>query len=119
MTPHPIIQQDLIDNEGNMRAADIGVTWEGSETFLHGVRVVGPSAAELPGRPRLSTSTPYQPVSEHIDCDMLIPRQPLVRPTCFETPDTPPYRPGRTPKLPTGGTHTALHQEVAKLAVLV
>ena len=49
--PCPIIQQDLIDSEGNLRAADIGITWEGSETFLHGVRVVGPNAAGLPGRP--------------------------------------------------------------------
>ena len=29
---------------------------------------------------------------------------------------TPPYRPGRTPRLPTGSTHTALQQQVAKLA---
>ena len=28
--PHPIIQPDLIDNEGNLRAEDIGITWEGS-----------------------------------------------------------------------------------------
>ena len=74
MTPHRIIQQDLIDNEGNLRATDIGITWEGSETFLLGVRVVGPSAAELPGRPRPSTSTPYQSVREHIACDMSISR---------------------------------------------
>ena len=89
VTPHPIIQQDLIGNEGNLCAADIGITWEGSVTFLHGVRVVGPSAAGLPGRPRPSTSTPYQPVREHIECSMSTPRQPLVQPTCLETPDTP------------------------------
>ena len=40
VTSHLIIQQDLIDNEGNLCAADFGITWEGSETFLHGVRVV-------------------------------------------------------------------------------
>ena len=44
--PHPIIQPDLIDDRGNLRAADIGITWRGSDTFLHGVRVVGPDAAE-------------------------------------------------------------------------
>ena len=65
------------------------ITWEGSETFLHGVRVVGPSAADRPRRPRPSTSTPYQPVQEHNECDMSIPRQPLVRPVCLEIPDTP------------------------------
>ena len=68
MTPHPIIQQDLIDNEGNLRAADIGITWEGSEAFLRGVRVVGPSATELPGRREAG---------------------------CLETPDTPLHRIGQ------------------------
>ena len=43
--PHPIIQPDLIDNEGNLRAEDIRITWEGSDTFLHGVRVVASDAA--------------------------------------------------------------------------
>ena len=27
--PHPIIRADLIDNRGNLRAADIGITWQG------------------------------------------------------------------------------------------
>ena len=44
---------------------------------------------ELPGRHRPSTSTPYQPVREHIACDMSTPRQPLVRPACLEVPDAP------------------------------
>ena len=48
--PHPIIQPDLIDNEGNLRAKDIGITWEGSDTFLHGVRLVGSDAAKMPGQ---------------------------------------------------------------------
>ena len=48
VTPHPIVPPDLIDDEGNLRAADIGITWQGSETFLHGVRVVGPNAARPP-----------------------------------------------------------------------
>ena len=33
-TKHPIFQQDLIDNEGNLRAADIGITWEGFDTLF-------------------------------------------------------------------------------------
>ena len=39
--PHPMIQADVLDEDGNLCAADIGITWEGNETFLHGVRVVG------------------------------------------------------------------------------
>ena len=94
-TPHTIIQQDLIDNEGNLRAVDIGITLEGSDTFLHGVWVVGPDTAELPGRYHPSTSTPYQLVREHIACEMSIPRQPLGRPACVEIPDAPLHRVGQ------------------------
>ena len=87
--PHPIIRQDLIDSDGNLRATDIGITWEGSETFLHGVRVIGPDSTGLPMRPRPSTSTPFQPVREHGGCGMSTPRQRQMQPTCLETPDTP------------------------------
>ena len=82
---HPIIQPDLIDNEGNLPAEDIGITWESSDTFLYGVRVVGSDAAKMPGPQRLSTSTPYQ--LEHAACDISTPRQPLGRPVCLEVPD--------------------------------
>ena len=81
-----------MNNEGNLRTADIGITWEGSDTFLHGVRVVGPGPTELPGTHRLSTSTPYQPVREHGVCDMSTPRQPLTQPVCLEVPDAPLHR---------------------------
>ena len=27
VTPHPIVRLDLIDDKGNLRAADIGITW--------------------------------------------------------------------------------------------
>ena len=89
---HPIIQPDLIDNEGNLHVEDIVITWEGTDTFLHGVQVVGPGAAKLPGRQHPSTSTPYQPVREHVACDMSTPRQPLGRPVCLEVPDAPLHR---------------------------
>ena len=51
--PHPTIQADVLDGDGNLHAADIGITWEGNETFLHGVRVVGSNF------PRPIMSTPY------------------------------------------------------------
>ena len=46
--PHSMVPPDLIDADGNLRAADIGVTWQGSETFLHSVKVVGPHVAGPP-----------------------------------------------------------------------
>ena len=89
LKPHPIIRQDLMDSDDNLRATDIGITWEGSETFLHGVKVGGPDSTGLSMRPRTSTSTPFQPVREHGGCSMSTPRQPQMQPTCLETTDTP------------------------------
>ena len=40
--PQPVLREDVIDGDGNLRGADIGITWEDNETFHHGVRVVGP-----------------------------------------------------------------------------
>ena len=90
VTPHPIVRLDLIDDEGNLRAADIGITWQGSDTFLHGVKVVGPNAAEPPLRPRPATSTPYVPAREHVSCHMSTP--PPVQPSCLEVSDRPLHR---------------------------
>ena len=50
-----------MDGEGNLRTADIGITWENNETFLHGVRVVGPGPPRQPGM-RPAMSTPHQPI---------------------------------------------------------
>ena len=38
--PHPTIQADVMDGEGNLRAADIGITWEGNETWSQGGRTI-------------------------------------------------------------------------------
>ena len=90
VTPHPIVRLDLIDDKGNLRATDIGITWQGSDTFLHGVKVVGPNAVEPPLRSRPATSTPYTPVREHVSCHMSTP--PLVQPSCLEVADRPLHR---------------------------
>ena len=58
---HPVIQVDVLDEEGNLRAADIGITWENNETFHHGVRVVGPGPPRPTGMGPVM-STPYQPM---------------------------------------------------------
>ena len=59
--PQPVLREDVIDGDGNLRAADIGITWEDNETFLHGVRVVGPGPSGRPGM-RPAMSTPQQPM---------------------------------------------------------
>ena len=61
MRPQPVLQVDVMDGEGNLRAADIGITWENNETFLHGVRVVGPGPPRPTGMGSVM-STPYQPM---------------------------------------------------------
>ena len=57
--PHPVMQADVLDGEGNLHAADIGITWENNKTFLHGVRVVGPGPPRSTGMGPVM-STPYQ-----------------------------------------------------------
>ena len=39
--PHPSIRPELLDARGNLRARDIGITWQDGDTFLHGVRIAG------------------------------------------------------------------------------
>ena len=56
--PTPKINTDVLDGEGNLRAADIGITWANKETFLHGVRVVGSKIPGPAGREPIM-STPY------------------------------------------------------------
>ena len=87
VTPHPIIPSDLIDDGGNLRAADIGIAWQGGDTFLHGVRVVRTNEDVHHPRPRPATSTPYSPVREHASCNMSTPRP--THPVCLETPAMP------------------------------
>ena len=56
--PRPAMQADVLDADGNLRAADIGITWEDNKTFLHGVRVVGPKFSRPTGQGPVM-STPY------------------------------------------------------------
>ena len=91
--PHPIIRPDLIDSRGNLRATNIGITWQGSDTFLHGVRVAGPEEDIEDTRHRPATSTPYPPVCEHPSCGMSTPRPP--RPVCMEISETPTHQTGQ------------------------
>ena len=91
--PHPIIRADLIDNRKNLRAADIGITWQGGDTFLHGVRVVGTNEDTEHIRPRPATSTPYSTVHEYPPCGMSTPRP--AHPVCLEIPETPAHRTGQ------------------------
>ena len=84
--PHPVIRTDVLDEDGNLRAADIGITWTGNETFLHGVRVVGPS----PTRPSgigPAMSTPYQPTRDHGMENTSTSPQPPTPPTPLTVPD--------------------------------
>ena len=77
--PRAMVPPDLIDADGSLRAPDIGITWQGSETFLHGVKVVGPRTARSPSRQQPATSTPCIPVREHAPCHMSSP--PLTHPS--------------------------------------
>ena len=108
--PYPRIRPELIDGGGNLRAEDIGITWQDGDTFLHGVRIAGrredvednrrrpaTSVPYPPGREEIedtrhrpAMSTPYPPSREHPSCDMSTPGCP--RPVCIEMTDTPPQQ---------------------------
>ena len=105
--PHPRIRPELIDGGGNLRAEDIGITWQDGDTFLHGVRIAGrredmednrrrpATAAPYPpcpeeiedARRRPAMSTPYPQSREHLSGDASTPGFP--RPVCIEMSDTP------------------------------
>ena len=105
--PHPRIRQELLDAGGNLRARDIGISWQDGETFLHGVRITGQKDDREDNRPRPATaapyppcpeeledahrrpamSTPYQQNHEHPPSGMSTPGFP--RPVCIEMSDTP------------------------------
>ena len=57
--PHPHIRQELLDAEGNLRAQDIGISWQDGETFLHGVRIMGQRDAREGDLRRPATAEPY------------------------------------------------------------
>ena len=55
--PTSKMQTDVLDEDGNLRAADISITWADNETFMHGVRVVGTRIPRPTGHePVMSTS---------------------------------------------------------------
>ena len=57
-SPTPKMQTDVLDEDGNLCAADIGITWADNETFLHSVRVVGTKFPRPTGHEPVM-STPY------------------------------------------------------------
>ena len=105
--PHPRIWQELLDAGGNLRARDIGISWQDGETFLHGVRIMGQKDDMEDNRPRPATAAPYPPCPEELKDAR---RQPVMstpyqqshehppsglstpgfpRPVCIEMSDTP------------------------------
>ena len=85
--PQPVLQADVIDEEGNLRAADIRITWENNKTFLHGVRVVGPGPPQQTGM-RPVMSTPHQPIGGRDRDSMPSTVRPPARPV-MSTPHQP------------------------------
>ena len=105
--PNPSIRPELLDARGNLRARDIGITWQDGDTFLHGVRIAGQDDDMEDNHRRPATAAPYlscpqqledarrQPVMStphhqshgHPPSDMSTPGFP--RPVCIEMSDTP------------------------------
>ena len=105
--PHPRIRPELLDARGNLRARDIGITWQDGDTFLHGVRITGQRDDMEDNHRRPATAAPYPPCPEEL---VYARRQPVMstpcqqshghpsgdtstpgfpRPVCIEMSDTP------------------------------
>ena len=56
---NPQVRQELLDAEGNLRAQDIGISWQDGETFLHGVRITGQRDAREEDLRRPATAEAY------------------------------------------------------------
>ena len=105
--PHPSIRPELLDARGNLRARDIGITWQDGDTFLHGVRITGQKDDMEDNHRRPATAAPYPPCPEELEDAR---RQPAMstpyhqsherplggmstpgfpRPVCVEMSDTP------------------------------
>ena len=104
---HPRIRPELLDAGGNLRARDIGITWQDGDTFLHGVRITGQRDDMEDNHPRPATAAPYPPCPKELEDTrrqpvMSTPRQQshghppgdtstpgFPRPVCIEMSDTP------------------------------
>ena len=64
--PHPRIRPELLDAGGNLRARDIGISWQDGETFLHGVRITGQKDDMGDNCRRPATAAPYPPCPEEL-----------------------------------------------------
>ena len=105
--PHPRIRPELLDGGSNLRARDIGITWQDGDTFLHGVQITGQRDDMEDNRRRPATAAPYPPCPEELEDAR---RQPAMstpyqqshghpsgdtstpgftRPVCIEMSDTP------------------------------
>ena len=103
----PSIRPELLDARGNLRARDIGITWQDGDTFLHGVRITGQKDDMEDNHRRPATAAPYPPCPEKLEDAR---RQPVMstpyhqshehppggmstpgfpRPVCIEMSDTP------------------------------
>ena len=80
--PHPSIRPELLDARGNLRARDIGITWQDGDTFLHGVRITGQRDNMEDNRRRPATAAPYPPCPEELEYAR---RQPVMSTPCQQS----------------------------------
>ena len=80
--PHPRIRPELLDARGNLRARDIGITWQDGDTFLHGVRITGQRDDMEDNHRRPATAAPYPPCPEELEYAR---RQPVMSTPCQQS----------------------------------
>ena len=82
--PHPRIRPELLDGGGNLRAEDIGITWQDGYTFLHGVRIIGRRDNMEDNRQQPATAAPYPLCPEELEDNRRRPATAAPYPLCPE-----------------------------------
>ena len=100
--PHPRIRQELLDAEGNLRARDIGISWQDGETFLHGVRITGQKDDREDNRPRPARAAPYLTCPEELEDAR---RQPAMSTPYQQNHEHPPSGMSTPVQISTSGVH--------------
>ena len=80
--PHPRIRPELLDARGNLRARDIGITWQDGDTFLHDVRITVQRDDMEDNHRRPVTAAPYPPCPEELEYAR---RQPVMSTPCQQS----------------------------------
>ena len=113
--PYPRIRPELLDGGGNLRAEDIGITWQDGDTFLLGVRITGQREDMEDNRHRPAMSAPYPPGREHMEDERHRPATSAPYPPGREHMEDVRHRPAMSTPYPPSREHPSCDMSTPKI----